>query len=276
MRSTLHYEKHIGGVDRPWLVFLHGAGGSILTWKYQVPVFFPHFNVLLLDLRDHGKSKNLDPAFSTYTFDIIRNDIKQVLDELNISKADFMTLSFGSVLLQDFHSHYPDVVRRVVIAGGIFDCNTFTKACVYLARFFNLFLPYRTMYALFSYLLMPYKRNQLARKIYQKQADIITRKEYLKWLGLYGAFFTLLSNFQKQKLGNRILVVMGGDDYVFLSSAKKFVSSQENATLSILPKVGHICNLEAPEGFNAVALSFLYAESTKREKPQTTVSFDTN
>lgn len=263
MRTILHYETHEASPDRPWLVFLHGAGGSIHPWKYQIPYFSDHFNLLLFDLRDHGHSKNLQPSFSSYTFQIIREDIKTVLDLLNINRAHFMTLSFGSVLVQDFQQHYPSKVDRIVMAGGIFDCNSFTKACVHLARFFNLFLPYRVMYALFSYLLMPYKRNQLARKIYQKQAEKITQSEYLKWIGLYGSFFQLLSDFRKQRIENHMLVVMGGDDYVFMAGAKKFVASQPHSNLAILPKIGHICNLEAPLEFNRLALTFLTIGSRK-------------
>jgi pimeloyl-ACP methyl ester carboxylesterase len=118
-------------------------------------------------------------------------------------------------------------------------------------------LPYSAMYRLFSYLLMPYKRNQLARKVYQQQAEIITQLAYMKWLGLYAEFFKLLKNFSTQSLSNEVLVVMGSDDYVFLNSAKRFVTNQPKAKLKILPKVGHICNIEAPHDFNELALDFL-------------------
>jgi pimeloyl-ACP methyl ester carboxylesterase len=257
MQIRLNYETHIHPNHQSWLVFLHGAGGSIQTWKYQKSVFAPHFNLLLIDLRDHGLSIGLQPSFSQYTFEVIRNDIRVVLDELNIVKAHFVTLSFGSVLLQDFQNHFPHRVDKVVVAGGIFDCNWLTKVMVHLARIFNVFLPYSAMYRLFSYLLMPYKRNQLARKVYQQQAEIITQLAYMKWLGLYAEFFKLLKNFSTQSLSNEVLVVMGSDDYVFLNSAKRFVTNQPKAKLKILPKVGHICNIEAPHDFNELALDFL-------------------
>lgn len=258
------------------MVFLHGAGGNLATWKHQIAVFKPYFNLLLLDLRDHGQSKELVPDFPAYTFQIIRADIRAVLDQVGIQKAHFVTLSFGSVLVQDFQSHYPDRVDRIVMAGGIFDCNAFSKACVHLARFFNVFLPYKVMYRLFSYLLMPFRRNQLARKIYEKQAEKITPEAYLKWVALYGEFFYLLKHFRLLHLPIPVLVVMGQDDYVFLSSARRFAKSQPKSTLVVLPKVGHICTIESPDAFNSLALRFLTTEPAKPQIPVTTETSDTN
>ncbi|MCB0618110.1 MAG: hypothetical protein KDC41_05245, partial [Saprospiraceae bacterium] len=68
----------------------------IVTWKYQVEAFKPYFNLLLVDLRDHGRSKNLEPAYREYNFDIVCDDILKVIDHLGIRKAHFLSLSMGS------------------------------------------------------------------------------------------------------------------------------------------------------------------------------------
>ena len=56
-QTLLHYEVIDQKPDAPWLVFVHGAGGSISTWKFQVEALAPHYRLLLVDLRDHGESK---------------------------------------------------------------------------------------------------------------------------------------------------------------------------------------------------------------------------
>ena len=73
-RDLLHYEV-IGEEGAPLLVFVHGAGGSIRTWKFQVEDLAKDFRLLLLDLRDHGFSKNIQPEYSAYDFDIVATDI---------------------------------------------------------------------------------------------------------------------------------------------------------------------------------------------------------
>ena len=120
---VLYYETRKTDHQKPWVVFLHGAGGSIKTWSYQVSHFTAHFNLILIDLRDHGRSKNIAPEVDRYHFSIITEDIKCVLDNEGITKAHFITLSFGSVLLQDLYMRYPYLVDRIVIAGGIFKGN---------------------------------------------------------------------------------------------------------------------------------------------------------
>ncbi len=257
MQSTLNHEVRFLDPSKEWIVFIHGAGGSIQTWKRQESAFKNDYNLLLIDLRDHGLSKNIQPAYKKYNFQIITNDIKQVLDHLKIEKAHFVTLSFGSVLLQDFASRYPKMISKIVFVGGIFNGGTLIRGFVYLAKAFNFFLSYPIMYRIFSYLLMPRKRNQLARRLYQKQAEKITHIEYMKWLGLYREFFRLLSNFSKQKLTFPSLIVMGSMDFMFLKNAHTFSENQIMSSIREIPGAGHIANIESPEVFNKISYEFL-------------------
>ncbi len=258
----LYYEniKHNSSTD--WVVFIHGAGGSTKTWQYQVDTFKKYFNILLIDLRDHGNSKFTLPTYQQYTFEIISKDINGVLDQMGIDTAYFVTLSFGSVLVQDFNSRYPEKVKAIVFCGAIFKGNLLIKSFVQFARFLNLFLKYETMYKIFSYLLMPKKRNQLARRIYQMQSKKLTQDEYMKWIGLYGEFFRLLKNFYYNNLNVNSLVIMGGDDFVFLKAARKFTARQATAKLRVIDKAGHVCNIDARKEFNSLALQFLLDENT--------------
>lgn len=253
----LYYETHKTAAWKPWVVFIHGAGGNVKTWSYQVPHFTDFFNLLLIDLRDHGQSKNIRPQAEDYNFSLITEDIKQVLDREGIMKAHFVTLSFGSVLLQDFYMRYPDFVKRIVIAGGIFKGNFFIRSFVQFARLLNIFLSFPDMYRLFSYMLMPRKHHQLSRRLYQRQAARLTHTEYMKWIKLYAEFFRLLRRFYHQTLQVKTLVVMGEQDYVFLRAARAFISRQSNATLKVVPSAGHIVNIDASGTFNTMAVDFL-------------------
>ena len=41
-----------------WVTFIHGAGGSSSIWFQQFRAFKKEFNILLIDLSGHGKSKS--------------------------------------------------------------------------------------------------------------------------------------------------------------------------------------------------------------------------
>lgn len=261
----LHHQIHINSDAENWVIFIHGAGGSIKTWKYQIDDFKEHFNILLIDLRDHGDSKSIKPEIENYNFKIISEDIDQVISSLGIESAHFVTLSFGSVLMQDYASRYPGKVRSIVFSGAIFKGNIAIRLFVNLARFFNLFLPYATMYSMFSYLLMPKERNQVARRIYQMQARKLTQQEYMKWVGLYREFFRLLKDFYNKKFGVKSLVIMGEDDFVFIQAAKSFSRKQQNVEMTIIDDAGHVCNIDQWQSFNQIAINFILHDRTQNE-----------
>ena len=251
--------------SQEWLVFIHGAGGSLKTWKRQEAYFAKHFNLLILDLRDHGQSKNIEPAYASYTFEIISKDILQVINHLHIQEAHFMALSLGSVVIQDLATRNPEVVKSVVIAGGIFSATRSLKVFIEVALLFNRFLPYQLMYRLFSYLVMPRKRNQQARKIYQNQAKLLKPIEYTKWLGLYSEFFGLINGFYNHQIQFPMHVIMGQEDFIFIRGARRFAQVQSEVTISEIQRCGHICNIECHEEFNELALNFLKSNSSIKQ-----------
>ena len=54
----LHFSTFKIDDSAEWVTFIHGAGGSSSIWYKQLRDFKNKHNVLLIDLRGHGKSKN--------------------------------------------------------------------------------------------------------------------------------------------------------------------------------------------------------------------------
>lgn len=60
----LYYETHGSGNS---IIFLHGLGGSLYTWRYLVGPFEPHYRLILFDLKGAGKSpKPYDHNYSMF------------------------------------------------------------------------------------------------------------------------------------------------------------------------------------------------------------------
>lgn len=256
---TLLYHEVVdeAGSDAPWLVFVHGAGGSIRTWKYQIEAFQPHYRLLLIDLRDHGFSKDILPEFPEYDFDIVSEDILAVVDHLGIERAHFVSLSIGSVILQKIDIERPDLIDRMVMAGAIFDGSRLMHWFVHSGKLLNYILPYRAIYWLFSFIVLPRRNHRLSRWIFRRQSLRLTPGEYLKWVELYKPFFRLIKQYVERTVDKRGLVVMGSQDHIFFGAAEKFARAQKNMRLAVIENCGHVCSVEAPELFNDLVLKFL-------------------
>jgi pimeloyl-ACP methyl ester carboxylesterase len=255
--TLLHHEVIAQNPNAPWLVFVHGAGGSIRTWKFQIDAFAPHFRLLLIDLRDHGYSKDILPAFPAYDFDIVAKDILVLIDHLGIEKAHFMSLSIGSVILQKIDIERPELVDRMIMAGAIFDGSKAMHWFVHSGKFLSYILPYRALYWLFSFIVLPRRNHRLSRYIFRRQSRRLSTREYMKWIELYKPFFHLIRDYVNRPVMKKGLVVMGSQDHIFFRAAKQFTEIQKNMRLAVIENCGHVCSIEAPEVFNDLVLRFL-------------------
>jgi len=97
--GKLYYELH--GQGQP-IVFLHGFSLDHRMWQPQVEHFSKTNTVLTLDLRGFGKSSLPEADYAHY------EDIKTVLDYLNLQKVHLVGLSMGGRIAVDFALTYPD------------------------------------------------------------------------------------------------------------------------------------------------------------------------
>lgn len=252
----LHYEIVSHRSDLPWLLCLHGAGGNTHTWKFQVPALASYYQLLLVDLRDHGLSRNQYSHSPNYSFQLIAEDVLEVVEHLGISKLSTLSLSMGSMIAQQLVMLRPDLITYAIYAGGIFRVNIPIHLFAHSARFLSLFLPYRWMYKIFSWLVMPLKNHQFARRVYCKQAAYLSQSAFNNWTTLYRDFERTLKVFFQSKIEVPSLIIMGSQDYIFLKSAQQFASKSLQRKLLIIENCGHICNIEAAETFNQLVLQY--------------------
>ena len=238
-----------------WITFIHGAGGNSSIWFNQVRFFKAYFNVLLIDLRGHGKSK-VSPKGTKYTFNIIIDDILNVLDYNKIEKSHFVGISLGSILIQKMIQLHSNKVEKIGLGGAILNLNLQSRFLMYMGKLTQSVLPFIWIYTFFAYVIMPYKAHRKSRALFIKEAKKISHAEFGRWYKLTATILPVLAKIRGKQLKPPTLYIMGIQDYMFLPFVKKIIMIHQNATLITLPGSGHVVNIDQPDLFNDNLLNF--------------------
>jgi pimeloyl-ACP methyl ester carboxylesterase len=247
-----------------WVVFIHGAGGSSSIWYRQIKDFKESFNVLLLDLRGHGRSKG-DKPYEQYTFREICHDIIEVLDARQIRSAHFVGISLGTILIRNLYEMVPERVRSMVLGGAIMRLNLRAKVLSAFGDWFKTLMPYLWLYSFFAWIIMPRKRHRKSRLLFVNEARKLCQKEFVHWYRLIYEVNPLLRYFSEKPVPVQTLYLMGDEDHMFLPYIRKLVPQHPHSRLVVVASSGHVCNVDQPESFNQTAISFISEVSSARQ-----------
>ncbi|MEC4049065.1 alpha/beta hydrolase [Flavobacterium sp. SUN046] len=256
----ISYTLYKNESSEEWVTFVHGAGGSSSIWFKQIREFQKHFNVLLLDLRGHGNSnQQIKNAFKQkYTFSSIANDVLEVLDYLKIKNSHFVGISLGSIVIRQLAEMHPQRVKSMILGGAILKMNFRSQILMRLGNLFKYVLPYLVLYKFFAFVIMPKKNHKQSRLLFINEAKKLYQKEFIKWFKLTAEINPLLRWFRQMELNIPTLYVMGREDYMFLPSVRKVVEQHyKSSQLYVIENCGHVVNVEQPNIFNEVVISFI-------------------
>lgn len=108
----MYYEIRGTGVP---LVLLHGGGGVGSNWNVIFPEPPAGFQLVIPDLRGHGRSTN--PA-DGFTFRQAALDVLALLDHLNIERFKAIGLSMGAKTLLHLATLQPDRIDSMVLVSA--------------------------------------------------------------------------------------------------------------------------------------------------------------
>jgi pimeloyl-ACP methyl ester carboxylesterase len=219
----LYYETY--GQGEP-LLLLHGNGESIRSFSKQINALAAHFQVIAVDTRAQGQSR--DTLTAPLTYNLFASDMKTLLDSLRLPSAHIVGWSDGGNTGLLLAQQYPTYVRKLVTMGA------------------NLF---PTTEAVEANIL---RQSEQGRQALLKQGD--KAKARLLTLVLTEPHLTYadLATIQAPTL-----VLAGEKDIIKRAHTQAIAAHLSHGQAIILPGVTHYAPQENPALFNETVLNFL-------------------
>lgn len=231
----VYYEVY--GEGEPVLL-LHGNGGSIANFQYQIPELSKHFKVIAVDSRAQGKSSDSDKEI---TYALMASDMSELIDKLLLEGVYVVGWSDGGNIGLELAYAHPEKVKKLVTLGANYTWEDFMAPPDSITMDQN------------DPLIV--KMKPVIEKLlegYQKISPAIQEK--------LTALMEKYPNFTREQLGQiqaPTLVVAGDHDMINLDQTIALFTSLPHAQLFIIPGASHFALLEQPELVNSEIINFL-------------------
>lgn len=107
----INYEVS-GQPDGPAVMMGHSLGCSLRMWDEQAKALESTFKVIRFDMRGHGLS---DAPKGEYSFEMLGEDTRGLMDLLNLETVQFVGLSMGGMIGQYLAIHHPNRIKTLVL-----------------------------------------------------------------------------------------------------------------------------------------------------------------
>ncbi|HEX2628380.1 MAG TPA: alpha/beta hydrolase [Chitinophagaceae bacterium] len=102
------------GTGQPLLI-IHGNGGEINNFIYQIPYFSKNYKVIIADSRAHGKSTDTGDSL---TYEMMADDYAALLDAMKIDSAFVIGWSDGGINGLLLAMRHPEKVKKLAVTGA--------------------------------------------------------------------------------------------------------------------------------------------------------------
>lgn len=109
----MYYEDHGQGLP---VLLSHGFGASTGMWRGQVEALQRSYRLIPWDMRGHGDSDS-PAAPELYTHQHTVDDMRALLDHLQIERAVIAGHSLGGFMSLRFYVAYPERVQALILQG---------------------------------------------------------------------------------------------------------------------------------------------------------------
>lgn len=246
----LYYEVHGSGFP---LVLTHGSSWDHRQWQPQVAAFAPDFQVVVWDVRGHGRSSLPPGPVDANDFS---RDLVALLDHLGLERAVLCGLSLGGHVSLRTAARFPDRVAALVLIGtpctNSFDW--YERLLMPVNRFSQRFVPMRLAARLQAQALGKY--NPQVRPYI---TEVVAQMPLERWVRLWNAISRMESRADLARVVCPTLLLEGDDDWMTHRQQAYLAAQIRGAVHQIIPRAGHATSLDNPQAVNQAIRAFVQA-----------------
>jgi len=249
---TTYYEIHGSG---PPLILIHGISLDHNMWQPQISYFSNKYAVITYDIRGHGQSEGSD---GDYSLEIFADDLKTLLDNLNIPKPTVCGLSMGGMIAQIFAARYPDQLNALIIADsavvmGLTAQENLVKLLFPKSVVKTLIRTFKRQFVNFFFWF--FRGMNAETKDYFRNALLEFKEEEL--LKLLDCFYHFDLTVELAKITVPALIIVGEQEKMGFPQAEKMHELIKHSAVVKIPGAFHLSNLENSVEFNRAIQDFV-------------------
>jgi len=246
----------VGGKGPP-VLFLHAFPLESLMWEEQAKALEAHHRLILLDDRGFGHSP---PGDGLLTMERIADDAVALLDHLGVSKAALVGLSMGGYAAFAMVRRHLDRISALVLA------DTRAEPDSPEGRKSRSELSERVRFQGSSAAADQFLPKLLGETSHKERAPLVSRVREMilraSPQGIRDALAGLASRADSNPTLRQIrvptLLVCGAEDLITPpADSERMRQGIHESTLAIVPRAGHLSNMENPSAFNEALGEFL-------------------
>jgi pimeloyl-ACP methyl ester carboxylesterase len=225
----------------PPVIMLHGGLANSNYWGNQVRALSPHYQVIVMDSRGHGRStRNTQP----YGYELIASDAIGLMDYLKIRKAAIVGWSDGAILGLEIAIHDPERLTKLFA----FAANSDPSGVLDIAK-------------------SPVFNAYIARAATEYRRLSPTPDQYQSFLHEISKMWETQPHLTAEQLHGikaPTWIVDGDHDEAIKRENTEFIATAiPNSGLLLQPEVSHFSFLQDPVQFNNDLLHFLQHASAQ-------------
>ena len=241
-----------GPEGKPWLVLSNSLAADLTMWDDQIELLTRTHRVIRYDTRGHGQS---DAPGGAYDFPLLVADMVALLDHFSVDLADVMGLSLGGMTALGLGLTHPDRVRRLVVCDARADA-----PAPFVASWDDRIaaITSKGMAAVVDGTLARWFTPACPPGVAERAAKMILATPPAGYIGCAQALKTLDYLKDLGQMQPPVLYICGAEDMGAPKEAMAaMAAATPDASLTVLPGLAHIPNMENPAAFGAALTPWL-------------------